>query len=110
VARLRFYLDENVPVRVARELANRGIDVVTVRDLGLLGKPDEEHLANAAQMGRVLCTYDADYLRLAAQAIEHAGIVFGQQEVHYIGEWVNWLTLMPAVYTADEMKNRVEHL
>ena len=37
-------------------------------------------------------------------------VVFGQQDLHYIGEWVNWLTLMHAIYSADEMKNRVEFL
>ncbi len=40
----------------------------------------------------------------------HAGIVFGQQETHYIGEWVNWLSLMHAVYRSEEMWNRVEYL
>lgn len=34
---LRFYLDENVPVAVADQLRQRGITVVTVRDLALLG-------------------------------------------------------------------------
>lgn len=44
-ARLRFYLDENVPVEVAKQLRSRGIDVVTVRDLGLLGATDTVHMA-----------------------------------------------------------------
>jgi hypothetical protein len=36
--------------------------------------------------------------------------VFGQQDVHYIGDWVNWLTLMHAVYSDDDMRNRIEYL
>lgn len=107
---LRFYLDENVPIAVARQLQSRGIDVVTVRDLGLLGATDEAHLANATKLGRVLCTYDIDYLQLVATGVEHAGIVFGQQDIHYVGDWVNWLTLMHAVYHQLEMVNRVEYL
>lgn len=107
---LRFYLDENVPISLARQLQARGIDVVTVRDLGLLGASDETHLANATQMGYVLCTYDTDYLQLAATGVEHTGIVFGQQDVHYVGDWVNWLTLMHAAYSQAEMYNRVEYL
>ena len=110
MASLRFYLDENVPVQVARQLRLRNIDAVTVRDLGLLGVDDRNHLQNATEQGRVLCTYDADFLHLAASGAEHAGIVFGQQDLHYIGEWVNWLTLMHAIYSTDEMKNRVEFL
>ncbi|MDQ7028127.1 MAG: DUF5615 family PIN-like protein [Anaerolineae bacterium] len=31
---LRFYLDENIPVEIAKQLQSRGIDVVTARDLG----------------------------------------------------------------------------
>lgn len=107
---LRFYLDENVPVEVARQLKLRGIDVVTVRDLGLLGEDDINHLQNATQQGRVFCTYDTDFLQLAAMGFEHGGIVFGQQSVHYIGEWVNWLTLMHAVYAAEDMLNQIEYM
>jgi hypothetical protein len=37
VETIRFYLDENMPVEIAAQLRARGIDVVTVRDPGLLG-------------------------------------------------------------------------
>lgn len=112
---LRFYLDENLPVEIARQLRLRGIDVVTARDLGLLGVGDAQHLAQAQVMGYVFCTHDADFLELAASGVEHHGIVFGQQDIHYIGDhyigdWVNWLALMHAIYTADEMVNRIEFL
>lgn len=107
---LRFYLDENLPVEIARQLRLRGIDVVTARDLGLLGGGDVQHLARAQAMGCVFCAHDADFLELAASGVEHQGIVFGQQDVHYIGDWVNWLTLMHAIYTANDMTNRIEFL
>ena len=110
MASLRFYLDENVPVQIANQLKSRGIDVVTVRDLNLLGEEDFNHLQNATKQERVLCTYDSDFLDMVAYGIQHAGIVFGQQDAHYIGAWVNWLTLMHAVMTAEEMKNRIEFL
>lgn len=110
VAHLRFYLDENLSIEIARQLRTRGIDVVTVRDLGLLGDSDENHLQRASHMGYVLCTYDTDYIQLATSGIEHTGIVIGQPELHYIGEWVKWLALMHAVYAPEEMYNRVEYL
>ena len=109
-AKVRFYLDENVPVEVARQLRSRGIDVVTARDLGLLGVSDRVHLENATALRRVLCTFDADYLRLVSEGMAHAGIVFGQQSLHYVGDWVNWLTLIHAVYDPQEMVGRVEYL
>ena len=110
MAEIRFYLDENVPVEVARQLQARGIEAVTARDLGQLGAEDVDHLQRAVDMGYVLCTYDDDFLALNREGISHAGIVFGQQDVHYIGAWVNWLELLHAVYTAEEMHNRVEYL
>ena len=76
----------------------------------MLGAPDEEHLQRAASLGRALCTYDTDFLRLAATDTEHAGIVFGQQDTHYIGDWVNHLMLLHTVYTDDEISGKVEYL
>ena len=62
-----------------------------MRDLGYLGDSDANHLLRAAAMGHVLCTHDADYVDLAARGTSHAGIVFGQQHKHGIGDWVRYL-------------------
>lgn len=62
---IRLYFDESVEVVIAEQLRNKGIDTVTVRDLELLGDSDINHLRRATEMGRVLCTYDADFLELA---------------------------------------------
>lgn len=97
--KVRFFLDENMPVVIAEQLKRRGIEAVTVRDLGLLG--DE---------GYVLCTHDADYVDLALSGIEHKGIVFGQQHKHTLGEWVNFLELVHGVYDAEEMHNLIEYV
>lgn len=109
-AKLRFCLDENVPIALAVQLRRRGIEAVTVRDLGLLGDSDSNHLARAAAMGYVLCTNDADYLDMASAGIAHAGIVFGQQHRHTIGDWVRQLELMAAVYEPGDMQNHIEYL
>lgn len=110
MARIRYYLDENLPVAVADQLQRRGIDAVTVRDLGLLGRSDIDHLALARSSGRVLCTHDADYLELAREEETHGGIVFGQQQIHGVGSWVNFLELVYNVYSAEEMAGRIEYL
>ena len=105
----RFYLDENVQVVIAEQLRKRGIDAVTVRDLGRLGDEDITHLTRATEMGYVLCTHDTDYIDLASEGTPHAGIVFGQHS-HSIGDWVNFLELIYTVYSDEEMHNRVEYL
>jgi hypothetical protein len=109
-ARTRFFLDENLPVAVADQLRRRGIEAVTVRDLGMLGRSDIDHLALARQMGYVLCTHDADYLELALAGEAHAGIVFGQQDKHGVGSWVRFLELVFSVYSDEEMVGRIEYL
>ncbi len=108
--RVRFYLDENVPIAVAEQLFRRGIDAVTVRDLGLLGQSDIDHMALANSTGRVLCTHDSDYLDMARAGLSHCGIVFGQQHKHGVGNWVGFLELVYSIYDADEMNGRIEYL
>ncbi len=110
MADVRFYLDENVQAVIADQLKRRGIEVVTALSLEKLGDEDINHLARAADMGYVLCTHDTDYYQLAMAGIEHTGIIIGQAEKHTIGDWVNGLTLVHGIYTAEEMKNRVEFL
>lgn len=109
-ARIRYYLDENLPVAIAAQLQRRGIDVVTVLDLGLLGESDLNHLLYATAEGRILCTHDADYLEIASTGIAHAGIIFGQQHKHGVGAWVQFLELVYAVYDSDNMVNRIEYV
>ena len=95
---------------VAEQLKRRGIDAVTVRALGLLGESDINHLRRATTEGRVLCTNDADYVAMHTSGVEHPGIVFGQQHRHGVGHWVHFLELVYAVYSAEEMKNRLEYV
>ena len=109
-AAISLYLDENLSPKIAAQLQRRGIQAVTVRDLGALGDSDENHLQRAAEMGCVLCTFDTDYLIMDSEGVEHAGIVFGIQEKHTIGDWVNGLELICTVYTSEDMTNHVEYL
>ena len=109
-AAMSLYLDENLTPKIAAQLRQKGIDIVTVYDLGLAGDKDANHLVRATEMGRALVTADTDFLRLAASGMEHAGIVFGVQEDNTIGDWIKALELICFVYTADDMKNHVEYL
>lgn len=99
-----------MPIVIAEQLALKGIDVVTVRDIGHLGDSDINHLQRATEMERVLCTHDADFLRLASEGVEHAGLVFGIQDSDTIGDWVRGLELIHAILAPEDMKNHVEYL
>lgn len=107
---IRLYFDESVQVVVAEQLRNRGIDVVTARDLDTLGDSDENHLKRALEMKRVFCTFDYDFLRLNSQGTPHAGIVIAQHSHTTIGDWVRGLELICGVMTPEEMIGHVEYL
>lgn len=58
----RFLLDANLSPRTATSLRNSfGFDVVHIRDVrgGMI--PDEEVVAVAKELGRVIITYDTDF-------------------------------------------------
>lgn len=98
-AAIRLYLDEHIPLAIASQLRRREIEVFTLQELGVLGDSNANHLERATKMGCVLCTYDDDFLKLAADGMEHAGIVFGNQLRHSIGDWVIlWFLCMQYIH------------
>jgi predicted nuclease of predicted toxin-antitoxin system len=80
---LSLLLDEDVSPRVAVGLRRRGVDAVSVHELGRANAAvtDEAQLEAAASAGRVLVTYNrADFQALDAewrlQGKSHAGILW----------------------------------
>jgi predicted nuclease of predicted toxin-antitoxin system len=67
-------MDEHVPKAITEGLRRRGVDVVTIQDLGLQSADDRHHLARAAQEQRVVVTQDADFLRLHASGMPPAAL------------------------------------
>ncbi len=104
---LSFYFDENVEIAVSEQLEKAGFDVVSVRSLNTRGEEDMNHLQSATKMGRVLCTYDSDFLALASQGIEHAGIAFAQSEKISIGDWVRELRFLYANISAEQARGQI---
>ena len=109
MAAVRYYLDEHIAEDVATGLRNRGIDVLTLSEAEMLGASGEDHLAYAYEEGRVLVTYDDDFLRLAAQTEKHAGVAFAPQE-KAVGEMVRGLTLIAEGMEAEDMQGHIEFL
>ena len=102
-------MDEHIARAVVLALRQRGINVLTVADAGKLGATDEEQLAFARIEGRVFFTRDADFLRLHAAGIPHAGIAYASRRVS-IGDMIRGLTLIHEILDADAMQGRVEYL
>ena len=92
---------------VADQLVLHGIDAVSARNLGKLGDDDQNHLQQANEMGRVLCTHDQDFLRMATHGIDHSGVVFAQQQQASIGGWVRALRALHARMQAEDARGQV---
>lgn len=58
---MKVKLDENIPVRLARELSSLGHDVDTVASEGLKGRPDGDVWSAARREERFLITQDLDF-------------------------------------------------
>jgi len=61
---LRLYADECVDVRIVPALRARGVDIVNVLELALLGAQDTLHTQRAAALGRIIVTADTDFLAI----------------------------------------------
>ena len=94
---------------VIRGLRQRGVEVLTVPEAGMLGASDEEHLQRALAEGRVIFTQDDDFLRLHASGLEHAGIAYIPQNAS-IATVIRGLMLIYQVLDAEEMRGHVEYL
>jgi predicted nuclease of predicted toxin-antitoxin system len=99
---IRFHLDERVDPSIATALRQRGIDVSTAVEAGLLSAPDNAHLEFALRENRVIVTGDADFLRLHRHRNQHAGIVYLPHH-RTVGEMVHYLQLPRDCLSAEEM-------
>jgi predicted nuclease of predicted toxin-antitoxin system len=91
---IRFHLDENCDPRIAAGLTLHGVDVTTTPEAGLLHTSDETQLAYAGAQGRVIVTYDTDFLRIAAAGLETPGVAFYPGQGHSIGQVIRKLLLI----------------
>jgi uncharacterized protein with PIN domain len=107
VAEIKFYMDEHVPAAVTAGLRKRGVNVLTAQGAGMVEATDKEHLILATNQGRVIFTQDADFLRLHATGIEHAGIAYAPQQTP-VGPLVRGLMLIYQVLEPEDMYNHVE--
>lgn len=110
MSELRFYFDESVELAVSEQLRAAGIDAVSAHSLSVLGDADPNHLHRATALERVLCTYDTDFLILAQQGVEHAGIVFAPQRKATIGGWVREIRALHGRVTAEALRGQVVYL
>jgi hypothetical protein len=112
----RLYIDEDaMDDDLVQALRLRGTDVQTALEAGLVGRPDGEHLAYAAETGRVLYTFNVgDFMRLHSECMTegraHAGIIFGDQQRFGVGEQMRRLLRIISLRSAEELRGGYEFL
>lgn len=107
---LRFYFDQHVPEAVVVGLRQRGVDVLTAREVDRCGLSDSDQLAFATAKERILVTFDTDFLELHRSGMAHAGIVWSPAMKHAIGPLIQLLMLVHGLLDRDIMRNHVEYL
>jgi hypothetical protein len=108
------YMDVHVPGPITRQLRRRGVDVLPAQEDGHDAVPDEQVLARATALGRILFTQDVRFRVRAEdwqrQGREFAGLAFGPQLGGTIGQYVEDLELIAKASEPDEWRNVVQFL
>ena len=84
--------------------------MTTTPEVGLTSAPDKAQIEFCRTSGRILVTFDKDFLVYAATQTNHAGIAFHIQANAQIGRVIRSLELVWELLDADEMTGRVEYL
>jgi len=92
----------------------RGVDVISVAEIGMLSRSEGALMSWANENHRVTYSFNSrDFYRLhtdfTTQREEHMGIILGQQN-YSVGEQLRRLLKIIASKSAEEMYNQVEFL
>ncbi len=72
-----FLADENIPSPIIAFMESQGIDIVSIQSENLEGISDQEVLAKATMLQRVVLTQDSDFGTMVYQeSVDFVGIVY----------------------------------
>lgn len=111
---VRLYFDEDVAVGVVDNLRTRGFDVLSVREVPMLRRSDDEQLAFAISQRRAIVTHnriDFEERHAAMQRAgqEHFGVIIAKRRSSD-GEVVARLLRLLDSMTAEEMANQLRYI
>jgi len=111
---LTLYMDVHVPAAITDGLRRHGLDVLTSQEDQTRTAEDEDLLTRVTSLGRLLFSYDEDFLTIAA-AWQHAGqhfpgILFSAQTGTSIGRTIADIHLIAEVCPPEEVADRVIYL
>lgn len=108
MAEIKLYLDEDISNTVAMVLRSRGLDVVSVHEVGMRGKSDEEQLKYAIENNRTFLTFNAKHFAPLARNLyekqqEHFGIIISKQVS--LSEMTRLVVEMFKICKVEDLKN-----
>lgn len=108
---LRLFADECVDARIVAGLRRRGVDVFTVGDAGLLGRPDRTQLEKARGLNLVILSGDQDFLllahRCATEGTAFPGLIFILPKSS-LGEVIRAVALIASLYSPEDLAGWIE--
>jgi hypothetical protein len=115
-AYISLYTDEDVPPKLAELLRMRGYHAASAYDVGMIARPDEQHLSYAASQGMAILVFNGQgYLLLARRwksvRRPHAGIILSEPYANrQINDLMRCVTSFLHRTTLNQMFNRVRCL
>jgi Domain of unknown function (DUF5615) len=116
MSQILLYVDEDsMDEDFVQALRARNADVLTVADVGMLHRSDEEQLNWATENGRVIFSFNTrDFYRLhttvLGQGLSHAGIIVAPQQRYGIGDLMRGVLRLINTQSAEEMQGQLEFL
>lgn len=111
---MALYMDVHVPQAVAEQLRRRGVDVLTAIEDGRADLTDEMLLDRAAELGRLIVTFDVRFKAMAegwqGTGRRFIGLAYAHPLRTSIGQLVQDLDLIAQATDRDDWQSTVEHL
>lgn len=111
--KVKVYLDEDVPVQLAKAMRQRGMDVLTTQEAQMLETSDEQQLAYAITQQRALLTHNKrDFVIIHKTYLndgkEHYEIIVADRNT--IGQLLRMISKLCFTLSSEDMRNRLEFL
>jgi hypothetical protein len=114
IVALTLYMDVHIPAAITDGLRRIGLNVLTSQEDQTRTADDEDLLVRATSLGRLLFTYDEDFLTIAAawqsSAKHFPGILFAAQTGLSIGRTITDIQLIAEVCSLGEVADQVIYL
>jgi hypothetical protein len=113
-ARISLYFDEDVSVKIAINLRNRGFDVLHTVEASMIGSSDEEQLDKAILEQRTFLTHNKKHFRImhdkcVVDGRKHFGIIVASRKRNPLETIRRILDIIQNVSPA-EMENQIRFI